>query len=183
MTHHNNFFNFCHRRALFLAIIFNLNIQAQSDTAIFSSTEISDKFYNISEVKPPQVKKYKKEYTHEDLKEKYESFMESQYLKKIKFIGYEIAPKRYYIGFSFEVDTTGKVSNFKDLFEPNSIYQNKLNDKASDGKKFLIPATITKLPVRLLDTIEIYKWEKERKSTGTKTYKVMRMDSPIYKMN
>lgn len=148
------------RNILFFIIIFSLKVQAQSDTAIFSSTEISDKFYNISEVKPPQVKKYKKEYTHEELKEKYESFMESKYLKKLNFIGYEIAPKRYYIGFSFEIDTTGKISNFKDLVVSNSNYEQELNNKASDGKNFILPALHNDRSVSLKDTIELFGWKK-----------------------
>jgi len=148
------------RNILFFIIIFSLKVQAQSDTAIFSSTEISDKFYNISEVKPPQVKKYKKEYTHEELKEKYESFMESKYLKKLNFIGYEIAPKRYYIGFSFEIDTTGKISNFKDLVVSNSNYEQELNNKASDGKNFILPALHNDRSVSLKDTTELFGWKK-----------------------
>lgn len=134
----------------------------------YTFSTIPNKLYSLNQVKPPQIKNYKKYFSDKDLKSKYQDFINS-FLIKANFKGHEVSTGHFALLFSYEIDTIGKVSNFIDLIEPNSKYEKTLNKKALKSKGFLIPATIANYPVILKDTINLMGIARKKKSLGYKT--------------
>jgi hypothetical protein len=113
-----------------------------------------DTVYSIDEVTLPQLKKYKKHKTPEEIKKLNHHYIFSQFLKSQKLKGHLIDLNTCEYKFSFEIDSTGSICNFVDLVVPGSDDEKYLNKKATKRKGFSIPPKIGSIPVTVRDTIE-----------------------------
>lgn len=114
-----------------------------------------NKFYSIHEVLPPQLKIYKTKKTPYQLNKIYTKFI-TEFIFKSKEMGHHVSDNKYVFNFSFEIDTLGRMNNFKDLFKPNSSYEKYFNKRAlKKGMTFVVPAKIGNKSVKIKDTISL----------------------------
>ncbi|RUA10790.1 MAG: hypothetical protein DSY82_04360 [Flavobacteriia bacterium] len=116
-----------------------------------------DTFFSIDEVTPPQLKNYKDKKTIEELRELYRYHIFSGFIKSTKLKGHLIDDNSRLYKYSFEIDSTGKIYNFKDLLKPGSDGEKYLNRKIAKKKGFLIPPKIGNIPVKIRDTVKMLK--------------------------
>ncbi len=117
----------------------------------------TDTFFSIDKVRPPQIKFYNDKKTIEELRELYHHHIFSGFMKSTKLKGHLIDNNSCLYEFSFEIDTTGKIDNFKDLVKPGSDDEKYLNNKIAKKKGFLIPPKIGNIPVKIRDTVKMLK--------------------------
>lgn len=124
-----------------------------------------NKFYSINEVLPPQIKIYRSKKTPYELHKKYLEFI-NNFIIKANEKGHYISKNHYGLSFSFEIDTLGRMGNFKDLIKPNSSYEKYFNKRAlKKGNAFLIPAKIGNRSVKIKDSIQLMGVVREVKRT------------------
>ncbi len=121
----------------------------------FTTADISHRVFSVKEVSPPQKKRYKNDKSYDELKKLFDHSMYKDFFSSSKLKGHLVATDTYLYKFSFEIDTAGKVHDFKDLIRPGSEDEQYLNKKTLHHKGFLIPATLDDIPVRLRDTLKL----------------------------
>ncbi len=131
-------------------------------TYIFSTDP--NKFYSIHEVLPPQPKIYKTKKNPYQLNKIYTHFI-NEFFTKSKQQGHYTSKNTYMHSYSFEIDTLGRLGNFKDLIKPNSSYEKYYNKRAlKKGKSFVIPAKIGNRAVKIRDSIHLLSVLRESRS-------------------